>query len=483
MKVGRQVSRIFLEMIETCKRFKDAQVLLMTKENISPLSDHDFHLGSDRIWRGVKIDVCLPRNDLWKIPRHIIENVEFVSLVSTGDFIEDDLDALRRGPSSTCLSARDVLMSTTKISHLQFDVRLFERSLRSVVCAAGVKENLRNLKRLDIIGIGHDNCARSSTGNNGRTYEVDLLQLPKKDRYSFVNNLNLLTKILHCLESLRLPKVSFYKRHPRRLQRAVVKLLQGNQETLKELAAHLDVWEMNDIRAVRLPHLKSLTATVSKTGQESLKEFLGNHVYLEELDIAVQKDFGRDLFDVIKTRSANLTKLHLNAKKLVDLIGGREESVDWSFLERMIRLKDFQICRPLCNNARWDKFGNGPRILESLHPRRNQLERLSFRGIGAKDCGFWNRNFFGFDVLMVVELPLHDKLELLHGFTNLKCLSFNRCPDAVDDNVMQLILTEMTSLEEFEVSHCSRLTDAGLAGTGQGEGRVSIRNLTGKLIN
>jgi len=46
----------------------------------------------------------------------------------------------------------------------------------------------------------------------------------------------------------------------------------------------------------------------------------------------------------------------------------------------------------------------------------------------------------------------------------------------VNDAIMCFIVSEMTTLEEFEVSHCSRLTDAGIAGTSE-DGSDSIRNL------
>jgi len=81
------------------------------------------------------------------------------------------------------------------------------------------------------------------------------------------------------------------------------------------------------------------------------------------------------------------------------------------------------------------------------------------------------------------EVPLESKLNLLQGFQNLKRLSFRHSMNALDDDVLQFIFREMTTLEELEVSHCSRLTNTGITGTEpevQGEERVSIRNLKGQ---
>jgi len=70
------------------------------------------------------------------------------------------------------------------------------------------------------------------------------------------------------------------------------------------------------------------------------------------------------------------------------------------------------------------------------------------------------------------------KLDLLRGLRNLRRLSLRYCTDAVDDNIMRFIVSEMTSLEELEVSHCSGLTDRGIVGTSE-DNSDSIRNLRG----
>jgi len=160
----------------------------------------------------------------------------------------------------------------------------------------------------------------------------------------------------------------------------------------------------------------------------------------------------------------------LKTVKFVD-IQRREMKVDWTFLQGMKRLKDFQVSRPSCKEPNRESYGTGALLLESLP--RNQLERLGFRGIGAKSSGgFWKTNNGD------VELQLPFKLDLVRGFRNLKRLSFRHCPDALDDEIIQFIVSEMTSLEELEVSHCSRLTNAGICGTLE-DGSDSIRNLKG----
>jgi len=83
---------------------------------------------------------------------------------------------------------------------------------------------------------------------------------------------------------------------------------------------------------------------------------------------------------------------------------------------------------------------------------------LALRGVGARHQ-FW-RTIYGDSEL---ELPF--KLNLLRRFRNLKRLSLRDCHDAVDDDIIHFIVREMTSLEEFEISYCIKLTNAGIAGT------------------
>jgi len=220
---------------------------------------------------------------------------------------------------------------------------------------------------------------------------------------------------------------------------------------------------------VSLPHVNILTVTIYNKDQESLKNFLiENQGSLVELDVAVKDKFGKNLFDVIRQRSPTLRKLHLTTDRFIDFTG-RDEKVNWTFLRGMKQLKDFQLARPSCNEPNWELYGTGPELLKLLP--RNQLERLGLRGIGtSRQLGFWRPNYGEPEP----ELPL--KLDLLRGFRNLRRLSLRYCTDAVDDNIIRFIVSEMTSLEELQVSHCSRLTDRGIVGTSEDDSD-SIRNL------
>jgi len=454
MKAARQVSRDFYGMIETYKRFKDARVLLLE----SPLYDQNFLQTSDVNWRGVRIDVNKLRGQAWKIPNAILNNVQFVCLCT---------EELHSAPPVTDL--RNVLSTTPKISHLHFPFELFLRNLNVVFRCPYVKENLKDLKRLDILG-------QNSHCSNGSKNCLPLLFLHDWEDFAHILiNFDHLASILQRLESLHIPTVRIsHQDHQRQIETTIRKLLQRNCETLRELSLHFRTWDQDDFCAVKFPRLKTLTLSVKRTDQGALKDFLANKDALEELDVTVKEEFGLDLLDVIKQRCCpNLKKLHLKAKKFVDVVGGSEQIMDWTFLGTiMTKLRDFQLTRPYYHTENWQMYGNGTRLLESLP--RNQLKRLGFRGIGNSDCGFWRLN----ELEEEPELPY--KLFLFSGFRNLKRLSFNRCPDAVDDYTMQFIMREMKSLEEYEVTHCSRLTDAGLAGTHEG-GSDSIRNLKGQL--
>jgi len=487
----RQVSRHFFEKIEAYKRYKNAGVLCLTKETL--LKDGDIVLSSDqaKIWRGIKVDLSqmVIHRPYLVIPRHILHNLDFVSLIS------EDLEDNQVLPPLNPLILH-VLRSALNISRLQFDVRFLEKDLRGVLALfhiRAVREPLESLKHLDILGpsnsiaIGNEERSRRIIASGVRPIdEIDVT-------WNFVANLTLFSRVFHQLEILHVAKVKlrsyvFYSgefnyRNSLSVQKAIVELLQENQETLKELSLHLDFWHDDRFGTVSLPRLTCLNVTVLGEGQKPLSDFLANTPSLETLDLAVvQSALGWRLFESIKRRSANLKKFHLQVKMFCRFFNseGSEERVDWSFLGGMGRLKDFQLSRPTCENARWPIYGTGTRVLQELP--RNQLERLGFEGIGERrdEWGFWKTRLCDREPrngnVVYFEPNLGYKLKLLRGFRNLKRLSFNRCLDAVDNDIMRLIVSEMTSLEEFEVSHCSRLTDAGFAGKSE-DGSDSIRNL------
>jgi len=375
-------------------------------------------------------------------------------------------EGLHSAPPVTDL--RNVLNTTPKISHLHFPFELFLRNLNVVFRCPYVRENLKDLKRLDLLGQHY--CSNGSKG-------LPILCLHGwEDFASILINFDHLASILQRLESLHIPRVRISQQeHQRQIETTIRKLLQRNCETLRELSLHLRTQDQDDeFCAVKFPRLQTLTLSVKRTDQGALKDFLANKDALEELDVTVKEEFGNDLLDVIKQRCCpNLKKLHLKANKFVDVVGGSEQIMDWTFLGTMTKLRDFQLTRPYNDAGNWEMYGSGTRVLRSLP--RNQLKRLGFRGIGNSDCGFWRLNDDWEDEL---ELPF--KVELLSGYRDLTRLSFYRCRDALDDDIMQFIISEMTSLEELEVTHCSGLTDAGLAGTHE-DGSDSIRNVKGQL--
>jgi len=99
-------------------------------------------------------------------------------------------------------------------------------------------------------------------------------------------------------------------------------LLQANREKLRKLSLPWVLFPRNsDICAVRLPRLKTLTATVFDEDQGTLKDVIDNHDSLEELDVHVEEEFEENLLDVIKLRVPNLRKLHLKAKNSLTPLG------------------------------------------------------------------------------------------------------------------------------------------------------------------
>jgi len=466
LKALRGVSRQFLETIEAHERFKDSQLLVITKDKFALGElEPDFLLDRNLMhltWldiRNIQVNVYDVEEEFFHIPSVILNNVKFVSLLSKG--LEDD-DNTEPGPDRII---RRILGSARQMTHLQLDLRLLMVGLRQVFDSSDdIDENLKNLKTLDILGWSQP--FRSTTYWFDDDVEYFYFEF-------FETNFAQLVSSLQRLESLHLPVFTFSERRELEIQSAVVRLLQRNRESLRELSLHFEMW--NDVLPVTLPRLVSLSATVSNAReQDSLKEFLAstNKDSLEELDVVVRGhddyEFENNLFDAIRQRSPTLKKLHLQAFKFVDEEGNEMSKVDWTFLGEMKYLRDFQLARPRCPVPNWKSYGNLSILLESLP--RNQLERLGLRGIGFKSVGFWR------DQVSDMEPELPFKLDLFRGFRNLRRLSLRYCPDAVDDDIMRLIVEEMTSLEELQVSHCSRLTNAGIAGTSE-DGSDSIRNL------
>jgi len=162
------------------------------------------------------------------------------------------------------------------------------------------------------------------------------------DEVIFAKNLLILAspKFFRCLETLH---VHVIKMSSKFITKSILLLLQSNQETLRDLPLHLNVWSCTEVNTLIFPRLKRLTATVDSDDQEMLKAFLTNHLRtsLEELDIAVVRGkFDRGLLQVIATNCANLKKLHLKAKDFE-----RGGNVDWSFLGGMKRLEDLDCVR------------------------------------------------------------------------------------------------------------------------------------------
>jgi len=491
MKAVSLVSRDFFKMVRTSRQFNSTAVLLVTEDNAQELRTI-YETPSELPLRGIRLDVAVPIQVLHDI-NFILEQVNFLSFITL-----PRKDKLPRGSLSKFIL--HVLTSTSKLTYLQIDVRLMHRQLYKVFTSPAVQSNLSNLKSLQILFHQENKNKFKSKGslNNVHTFqgntdksapwlhdnddigdssdEDDIIVLDSDSSEEiFSKNILLLAspEFFKSLETLHVTKMK-----SKLISKSILLLLRNNQGTLRDLSLHLNAWSSTKLKTMIFPRLKRLTASIDYDDQWILKAFLFNHLTsLDELDIAVVRGkFDRNLFQLISSSCASLQKLHLKAKDFSR--GGNLPNLDWSFLGGMKRLEDFDIARPFSNPDREiyeHLIGTGPRFLESLP--RHQLQTLRFKGI-KKRSSFWRTKLGN----VYVEPDLSFKLDLLSGFRNVKVLSFDRCGNAVDDQVIQFIFKEMSALEEFEISHCSSLTDAGIAGTIPGQNdSVSIQNLKGKL--
>jgi len=451
-------------------------------------------------WRGIQIEVDLPKEVLEKI-QHILEHVQFISFIISQEQLEDNQFHFRDGKYAKFIAG--VLSCAPKLKSLQMAVNILENDLSEVWSCPIIRHNLKNLESLELPHLGFKS-------NDAKTYRTIGSYRQIRHTYSpiskeFMMNFQQLATIVETapsrLKRLQLPKYqidspnnpeSTYTREAALFTRSFLDLLQSHRESLVEVSIPVYAWDWNVLKVIRSltsTHLKSLTTVAYPSLDCSLEHFLKNHPKLKELKLTIMNDFTsgmkEDMWKAIKRRcaaaGAYLNKVNLktfrNFWKEIDVL-------DWSFLEEMKALENFQI--EIIWNSRFevmtDSFGFGPSVLESLS-RIGKLERLSLNGIHIAGS-FW-KLFCSPEgqgtPIVTDELPLATKFDLLGRFRSLKHLSFRHSMNAVDDDVIQFIFREMTSLEELEVSHCERLTDVGIAGTGSKEDeKVSIRSLKGK---
>jgi len=494
LKATREVSRDFYDKITSFGGFKNSAVLQVTKESVEVADLFDKDASMTRTWTGIQIEVDLPLDVLDKI-RHILEHVQFISLV-----ISDSESADIRNENYAKFIA-GVLSSTPKLTALQIDVRLLENDFSQVWSCHVIRHHLKNLETLELPLLDLQGNATEEDCRTNGTYRraKDTHVLVPED---YAKNLEQLATALvetavPCrLKRLWIPKTAFYVtsnwENPRPevgpFTRTVLDLLRSHRESLVEVSIP-NVWRASDdVRSVILPQLKSLTTSVSSAETFNFETFLTNHPKLEELELHVNDDDDdHELLKAIKRRcsaaGAYLKKVHSTTEQFFWTSQGTNVLLDWSFLEEMKALEDFQVEMSfefMSESEIWEHaLGMGPRILECLP--MNQLEKLSLNGIHFEGS-FWRVSPEEGEDVLSKEVPLATKLDLLRKFKNLKRLSFRHSPNAVNDDVIQFIFREMTCLDELEVSHCPHLTDFGMSGNGaEQEERVSIQRLEGQL--
>jgi len=505
LKATREVSWDFFDKITRFDGFQNSAVLIVSKESVEipNLFDKNSSSSMTQTWTGLQIEVDLPLDVLDKI-RHILQHVKFLSLVISP---LDPEFALFRGHNQNYANfIAGVLSSTPKLTSLQMHICLLE-NLTEVWTSAAIRDHLRNLQTLEmfLLDLG-GNSTKAMYRTNGpllkrATKNTDFFVISEE---CAVNLQQLATALVETappcrLKRLWIPKF-LYKSSAEtgnphaelRLRRSVLDLLRSHRGSLVEVSIPLAVWnDPGDIATVTLPQLKSLTTIVSPDDTVTFETFLLHHPKLEELHLQLdvsdyeREDVDTDIWKAIKRRcaagGAYLKKVHLKTEDYFWTYCKEGVVHDWSFLEEMEALKDFlvEILMGLASVSWREALGIGPRVLECLP--RNQLKSLSLLGIHCKGS-FWRSSPEGREVEVSEEVPSESKLKLLRGFQNLKRLSFRHSVNAVDDDVIQFIFREMTALEELEVSHCERLTDAGMSGTGPEDERLSIQSLKGHFL-
>jgi len=89
----------------------------------------------------------------------------------------------------------------------------------------------------------------------------------------------------------------------------------------------------NDAWEYFMPKM-TLTMNLQNQDQKTFRMLIiaDNQNSFVEIDVDVKREFGENLFDVIRARSPHLKKLHLTTRKFADVKGRETMKVDWIFL-------------------------------------------------------------------------------------------------------------------------------------------------------
>jgi len=172
---------------------------------------------------------------LWRIPSAFLHKRKFLNLISSKPIYLTPCDT----------DSRHVLPSIQKISHLQLDIELFKSDIYDFLGCTPVKENLKDLRRFDIVR--RYNCCKNNN-DHAFIYEENCTDNILKNCGHF---------ILLRLKSLFFPKMRFDEAEAERreMRSSLMMLHQRNHGTLRELSLHLEFWNQDDICALKLPRL------------------------------------------------------------------------------------------------------------------------------------------------------------------------------------------------------------------------------------
>jgi hypothetical protein len=464
MKALSEASVSFCRAIRQTTRFGEKASLIVSKETVSLSVDH-LLVETNYPWKKASVDVSLPIEVLEIIP-HILQSLHSIDLVVGQTKLETE---------HVVKFLQTVLSSevTPKLSRLVIMLDLFDNVLHDVFASPQVQSCLASVKHLVLA---------ESSRSGKKTYYItsrafrgddddddDDWDEEEQERPFLRNFLQLALVPNMALETFNLSKVDTLGSDDIAHVKFIPRIVGNNRDTLTVLSLHLSVWHLEEMKGIRLACLKSLTLTAFDKDQEIVGAFITNQSLLEQLDISIKNDFHQNLFAVVQGRSTRLKKLHIKAK----YFNGFPGDVDWRFLGQLKDLKDFKIRRPICLTADIDSYGTGTTFLLAFGAE-NKLKRLSLEGIS--ETGFWRRQGTR------EEPEIEYKIELLSKFTRLEELSLVRCGESVNDDLIQWIFKEMRSLTKLEISHCSKLTDAGLTGKGldgNDDSGVSLKNLKG----
>jgi len=287
MKNLSLVCKDFYKKVRLSKYFKEDAALVIGNNHdfgLRNLSMEDLLPSSKKPeianypWKGLKLDLT---TDFWLREYNfpIMNSLEYLAFVRW-------LRLMTIGPNIPNVM-KELLKSSPNLKHLQLDFSIFRKQntpLRKFFTNSKVRDNLKNLERLDIVEI--EFAQNKFPGEYEDVYDY---QWEDRDMEGSIDDMESFKTLASVPNKLKIFKTNTITVSWELRKEDVRTILINNQDCLEEIWMHANLWMGEDMQQLRFPNLKSLHITIggNQVGQSNLSEFLKCHLQIEKLDLTV----------------------------------------------------------------------------------------------------------------------------------------------------------------------------------------------------